>query len=327
MTDETLNREALVWIRKKLELPKDAEMFTGQDTIAGRLHVLCHQARGYVAYIEAFKCDDKQGEIARLTVRAEQAEAALAALQQSSEGNDRLRELAREKARDVHMSLAASNEFLTSAGVHVFHGTLKDSFGFNDCPHPDCVLVRPGAAEINNSLIVDGAALPSHDHDAIARRLAAEGTAAFMEDDNRPIENVIYKQVLKALTGAASPQPEGQLSVERAALIVLTRFEESEAAGYRSRERQFAIALLRKAFDTAAALPVPQEPKQADWQPTRKDLLFLLKSTEQLLRAQHIHPHDEFKTCASPQCAEYRRLAESIYGLPPAPTGQSGEQP
>jgi len=61
--------EALSWIRRKLKLPENAEMFTGKDTIAGALHVLCSNAHGYRAYIKAFKCDDKQGEIARLTVQ------------------------------------------------------------------------------------------------------------------------------------------------------------------------------------------------------------------------------------------------------------------
>lgn len=65
----------LAWIRKKIGVPPDAEMFTGQETIAGRLHVICSNSHGYLTYIVAYKCDDKQGEIARLTVAKEAAEA------------------------------------------------------------------------------------------------------------------------------------------------------------------------------------------------------------------------------------------------------------
>ena len=36
--------KALVWIRKKLGLPEDAQMFSGSDTIAGKLHNLCFDA-------------------------------------------------------------------------------------------------------------------------------------------------------------------------------------------------------------------------------------------------------------------------------------------
>jgi hypothetical protein len=60
--------EAMAWIRRKLKLSPDAKMFEGApNTIAGELHVLCNDSHGYRAYIAAFKCDDKQGEIARLT--------------------------------------------------------------------------------------------------------------------------------------------------------------------------------------------------------------------------------------------------------------------
>lgn len=52
------------WIRRKLELPANAS--TGD--LQGQMHVVCSHAHGYMTYIKAFKCDDKQGEIARLTV-------------------------------------------------------------------------------------------------------------------------------------------------------------------------------------------------------------------------------------------------------------------
>lgn len=69
--------EALAWIRKKLRLPEDAQMFSGQETIAGRLHVWDSHQHGYMKYIEAYKCDDKQGEIARLSVRVRELEEGL----------------------------------------------------------------------------------------------------------------------------------------------------------------------------------------------------------------------------------------------------------
>ena len=53
------------WIREKLELP--AACSTGD--LQGEMHVICSRAFGYQKYIVAYKCDDKQGEIARLTVR------------------------------------------------------------------------------------------------------------------------------------------------------------------------------------------------------------------------------------------------------------------
>lgn len=68
--------EALAWIRKKLGLPEDAQMTTGQDTICGRLHVWDSHQHGYNAYITAYKCNDKQGEIARLTAALHEARTA-----------------------------------------------------------------------------------------------------------------------------------------------------------------------------------------------------------------------------------------------------------
>lgn len=65
---------SLDWIRKKLKLPADAQMFSGENSIAGAMHVQEAHAHGYEKYIVAFKCNDKQGEIARLLVRAETAE-------------------------------------------------------------------------------------------------------------------------------------------------------------------------------------------------------------------------------------------------------------
>lgn len=83
MKDEiSMLKEEAAWIRRKLGLPEDTPMFSGsgkQDsafagppngvtTVAGTLHVVCSGHHGMQTYIKAFRCDDKQGEIARLTV-------------------------------------------------------------------------------------------------------------------------------------------------------------------------------------------------------------------------------------------------------------------
>lgn len=65
----TQARADLAWIRKKLGLPTDAQMFQGDQTIAGTLHVICSHAHGWTKYIQAYKCNDKDGEIARQAVR------------------------------------------------------------------------------------------------------------------------------------------------------------------------------------------------------------------------------------------------------------------
>lgn len=57
------------WIRTKLGLPLDTPFISGKgDTLAGRMHVVCSNADGYVRYIAAYRCNDKQGEIARQSV-------------------------------------------------------------------------------------------------------------------------------------------------------------------------------------------------------------------------------------------------------------------
>lgn len=62
-------QEEASWVRRKLALPEHTPLFTGGGTtLAGTLHVVCSHAHGYQTYIKAYKCNDKQGEIARLTV-------------------------------------------------------------------------------------------------------------------------------------------------------------------------------------------------------------------------------------------------------------------
>lgn len=72
------------WIRKKLKLPPDAKTMDVQ----GQMHVQEHRAHGYQAYIVAYKCDDKQGEIARQAVKI----AELLALLQRAVDDQRLAE-------------------------------------------------------------------------------------------------------------------------------------------------------------------------------------------------------------------------------------------
>lgn len=58
------------WVREKWNLPPDAS----DIDFYGAMNVGQSYAQGYETYITAFKCNDKQGKIARLTVRAEIAE-------------------------------------------------------------------------------------------------------------------------------------------------------------------------------------------------------------------------------------------------------------
>jgi hypothetical protein len=67
-------KEETQWVRKKLKLPAEASRFD----VYGKMHVLEADAHGYQAYIAAYKCDDKQGEIARLTHQVAALQAAAA---------------------------------------------------------------------------------------------------------------------------------------------------------------------------------------------------------------------------------------------------------
>ncbi|KKL88760.1 hypothetical protein LCGC14_1921480 [marine sediment metagenome] len=59
------------WIRQKLKLPDGV----GMDDVYGEMNVQTMHAHGYMAYIEAGKCDDKSGKIARLSTQLSTAEA------------------------------------------------------------------------------------------------------------------------------------------------------------------------------------------------------------------------------------------------------------
>ena len=60
-------KEEADWVRKKLNLSPDTHFIKGSGSLAGTLHLLCHRANGYTAYIESYKCDDLQGAIGRQT--------------------------------------------------------------------------------------------------------------------------------------------------------------------------------------------------------------------------------------------------------------------
>jgi len=64
------------WIREKLNLPADCK----SSVVQGAMHVQESHAHGYEAYITAYRCDDKQGEIARQSVTIEEQAAEIAAL-------------------------------------------------------------------------------------------------------------------------------------------------------------------------------------------------------------------------------------------------------
>lgn len=67
-------RYNLDWIRAKLRLPEGSGMFSGEHTIAGMLHIWDSYHHGFTSYIEADKCNDERGEIARLAKRVRELE-------------------------------------------------------------------------------------------------------------------------------------------------------------------------------------------------------------------------------------------------------------
>lgn len=60
------------WVREKLKLSPDAKT----SDVQGVLHVWDANQHGMTAYIAAYKCDDKQGEIARLAAKVHELELA-----------------------------------------------------------------------------------------------------------------------------------------------------------------------------------------------------------------------------------------------------------
>jgi len=99
--------QALSWIRTKLGVPADAGMFT-PNGIAGMLHVWDAGNNGYQRYITAYKCDDKQGEIARQSVKIADQEKQLASTRST------MHKIANESAKRLaeNKDLLARNEIL-----------------------------------------------------------------------------------------------------------------------------------------------------------------------------------------------------------------------
>lgn len=85
--------------------------------------------------------------------------------------------------------------------------------------------------------------------------LDAEHTRALLRGT---VEGWKARTIQKLPPGSEPTPPEG-LSLESAARRILKTFEEDEAMGYRSRDRQFAIALLRKAFASSPAADRQEE--------------------------------------------------------------------
>ena len=92
-------KEEGIWIRDKLGLLDDATF----GDVCGKMHVMESNARGFTKYIEAYKCHDKQGEIARQSVRILKLEAQLA---EAKAENERVR----LKASVKEASLNAARE-------------------------------------------------------------------------------------------------------------------------------------------------------------------------------------------------------------------------
>ncbi|MGC3968925.1 MAG: hypothetical protein QM775_16610 [Pirellulales bacterium] len=83
------------WIRGKLNLPEDAPT----SGVQGKMHCVCADAHGYQTYIAAFRCDDKQGEIARLTHQ-------VAALQETLEKTSNANRFVADKYRATIAEIA-----------------------------------------------------------------------------------------------------------------------------------------------------------------------------------------------------------------------------
>lgn len=73
--------EEAEWVRRKLKLPPETTLLTTRPSLAGELHVVCADRHGMEAYTRAYKCDDKQGEIARLVAKNEALNVFVAAVQ------------------------------------------------------------------------------------------------------------------------------------------------------------------------------------------------------------------------------------------------------
>lgn len=69
-------KEERIWVRNKIRVSQDAPI----TEVQGTLHVMESHASGYVRYIETYKCEDKQGEIARQSVKIQELKDVIEAL-------------------------------------------------------------------------------------------------------------------------------------------------------------------------------------------------------------------------------------------------------
>jgi hypothetical protein len=75
------DKETLGWVKNKIALTLNRPIETRPD-VYGAMRVLCSERDGYDRYVKAYRCDDKQGMIANLSVALQQAINQLEALGQ-----------------------------------------------------------------------------------------------------------------------------------------------------------------------------------------------------------------------------------------------------
>lgn len=103
---ETSNSER-AWIRQKLGLPEDSPFLSGEcNTLAAAMHVVCAYAQGYERYVASHKCDDKEGQIARLTV----------ALSEATEQANKAKELEAQLARSKDAAHTSADQLSFEVG-------------------------------------------------------------------------------------------------------------------------------------------------------------------------------------------------------------------
>lgn len=106
------------WVRRKLDIPEDTGFLSGEVTLAGTMHNVCAHAAGYDKYVESYKCDDKQGEIARLTVTCNALKEQVAQLKTQLEKNNPLLDEAAaelEKQEETIATLQSKSAALVDA--------------------------------------------------------------------------------------------------------------------------------------------------------------------------------------------------------------------
>jgi len=75
------DEETLAWVKNKIAITTGHPVETRSE-VYGSMHVLCSGWQGHERYVKAYRCDDKQGMIANLSVGLQQAIDRLEALEQ-----------------------------------------------------------------------------------------------------------------------------------------------------------------------------------------------------------------------------------------------------